>query len=100
MHPPDFRKINPQAFPVLSESQIAVIAEFGERKTCANGDVLYRAGEKDFKFYVIKSGAIDIVDRSSGVPRLLTTLEPGEFTGDLANLTGRPSNIDAIASGT
>jgi thioredoxin reductase (NADPH) len=100
MHPPDFRKSNPQAFPVLNEEQIAVIAEFAERKTYANGDVLYRAGEKDFKFYVIKSGAINIVDRSSGVPRLVVTLQPGEFTGDLANLTGRPSNIDAIATGT
>jgi thioredoxin reductase (NADPH) len=99
MDHPDFRKINPQAFPVLNENQIAVIAEFGERKICAHGEVLYRAGERDFKFYVIKGGAIDIVDRSSGAPRLLVTLEPGEFTGDLANLTGRPSNIDAIASG-
>lgn len=61
--------------------------------------MLYRAGEIDFKFYVVTSGAIDIVDRSSGEPRLLVTLGPGEFTGDLANLTGRPSNIDAIASG-
>lgn len=100
MPPPDFRKINPQAFPVLNEKQIAVVAEFAELKTCANGDVLYRAGEKDFKFYVIKCGAIDIFDRSSGAPRLLVTLQPGEFTGDLANLSGRPSNIDAIASGT
>ncbi len=97
---PDFRTTNPQAFPVLNEKQIAVIAEFAERKTFANGDVLYRAGEKDFKFYVIKRGSIDIFDRSSGEPRLIVTLEPGEFTGDLANLTGRPSNIDAIASGT
>ncbi len=100
MQPPDFRKRNPQAFPVLNQEQIAVIAEFAERKTYANGDVLYRAGERDFKFYVITSGAIDILDRSSGAPRQLVTLEPGEFTGDLANLTGRPSNIDAIAAGT
>jgi thioredoxin reductase (NADPH) len=100
MRPPDFRNSNPQAFPVLTDQQIDVIAEFAELKTFADGAVLYRAGESDFKFYVIRAGAIDIVDRSSGAPRLLVTLEPGEFTGDLANLTGRPSNIDAIASGT
>jgi thioredoxin reductase (NADPH) len=96
---PDFRTSHPQAFPVLNDKQIAVIAEFAERKTFANGDVMYRAGETDFKFYVIKRGAIDIYDRSSGEARLIVTLKPGEFTGDLANLTGRPSNIDAIASG-
>jgi thioredoxin reductase (NADPH) len=100
MRPPDFRKHNPQAFPVLNTAQLATIAEFAELKTFANGDVLYRAGDRDFKFYVIRCGAIDIVDRSSGEPHLLVTLQPGEFTGDLANLAGRPSNIDAIASGT
>jgi thioredoxin reductase (NADPH) len=100
MHPYDFRKEVPQALPVLNEKQIAVIAEFAERKTYADGDVLYRAGEKDFKFYVIKLSAIEMVDRSSGESRPILTLEPGEFTGDLANLTGRPSNIDAIAKGT
>lgn len=36
MTPPDFRKTLPQAFPVLAERQVAVIAE---RKTYANGDV-------------------------------------------------------------
>lgn len=92
MTPPDFKKSLPQAFPVLNEKQIAVIAESAERKTYANGDVLYRAGEKDLKFYVIQCGAIDIVDRSPGEPHLLVTLEPGEFTGDLSNLTGRPAN--------
>jgi CRP-like cAMP-binding protein len=35
-----------------------------------------------------------------GEPRLIVTHEPGEFTGELANLTGRSSNIDAIAKGT
>jgi thioredoxin reductase (NADPH) len=100
MHPYDFRKEVPQALPVLNEKQIAVIAEFAERKTYANGDVLYRAGEKDFRFYVIKSGAIEMVDRSSGESRRIITLELGEFTGDLANLIGRPSNVDAIVKGT
>ncbi len=54
----DFRQEVPQAFPVLNEKQIAVIAEFAEHKTYADGEVLFRAGEKDFKFHVIKSGAI------------------------------------------
>ena len=50
-------------------------------------------------FHVIKSGAIEIVDRSSGAAQTILVHEPGEFTGDLANLTGRTSNVDAIAKG-
>jgi thioredoxin reductase (NADPH) len=61
---------------------------------------LFRAGETDFKFHVIKFGAIEIGDHSLGESRLIVTHEPGEFTGELANLTGRSSNVDAIAKGT
>lgn len=95
----DFKKEVPQAFPVLDAGQIKVVAEFADCKTYADGDVLIRAGETDFKFHVIKSGAIEIVDRSSGEPRTLLVHEAGEFTGDLLNLTGRSSNVDAIARG-
>jgi thioredoxin reductase (NADPH) len=95
----DFKKEVPQAFPRLDAKQIAAVAEFAVCKTYHDGDVLFRAGETDFKFHVIKRGAIEIVDRSSGEPRTILTHEPGEFTGDLANLTGRSSHVDAIARG-
>ena len=95
----DFKKEVPQAFPVLSEKQIHVVAEFAECKSYADGEILFRAGETDFKFLVVRRGRIDIVDRSSGEPHTILTHDAGEFTGDLANLTGRSSNVDAIASG-
>ncbi|MEP6923832.1 MAG: FAD-dependent oxidoreductase [Pyrinomonadaceae bacterium] len=95
----DFKKEVPEAFPVLDAKQIAIVAEFAKCKTYEDGDVLFRAGETDFMFHVIKSGGIEIVDRSSGEPKTILVHEPGEFTGDLANLTGRSSNVDAIARG-
>lgn len=95
----DFKKEVPQAFPVLDEKQIQAVAEFAKCKTYADGDVLFRAGETDFMFHIVKKGAIKIIDRSSGEPCTLLTHEVGEFTGDLANLTGRTSNVDGIAVG-
>lgn len=95
----DFKKEVPQAFPVLDRKQIAVVAEFAKCKTYQDGEFLFRAGETDFMFHVVKSGSIDIVDRSSGKAVTILTHEAGEFTGDLANLTGRTSNVDAIAKG-
>ncbi len=95
----NFKKESPAAFPVLSDEQMKIVAEFAECKTYADGAILFRAGETDFKFDVIKKGAIEIIDRSSGEPRVLLMHEAGEFTGDLANLTGRSSNVDAIAKG-
>ena len=95
----DFKKEVPQAFPVLDEKQIAAVAEFAKCKTYADGEVLFRAGETDFMFHVVKSGAIAVVDRSSGEAKTILVHEIGEFTGDLSNLTGRTSNVDAIARG-
>jgi thioredoxin reductase (NADPH) len=95
----DFKKALPQAFPKLDAKQIAAIAEFAQCKTYRDGEVLFRAGETDFKFHVIKSGAIAVVDRSSGEPHTLLVHEPGEFTGDMTNLVGRASNVDGIAQG-
>jgi thioredoxin reductase (NADPH) len=95
----DFKKELPQAFPRLDEKQIATVAEFAECRTYRDGDVLFRAGETDFKFHVVKRGAIAIIDRSSGEAHTILTHEPGEFTGDLANLTGRSSHVDAVAVG-
>src|SRR5258708_18943447 len=95
----DLKKALPEAFTKLDPKQIAVIARYARCKTYKDGDVLFRAGEMDFKFHVIKSGAIAIVDRSSGEPQTLLVHEPGEFTGDITNLVGRASNVDAIAQG-
>ncbi len=90
----------PAAFLKLDDRQIAEIAEFAQCKTYADGKVLFRAGELEFKFHVLKTGAIEIYDRSGDGTKLLLTHEPGEFTGDIANLTGSPANADAIAKGT
>lgn len=95
----DFKKEYPQAFPVLDEKQVEVVAEFAKCKTYQDGDVLFRAGETDFMFHVVKKGGIAIIDRSSGEPRTMLVHGPGEFTGDLANLSGRTSNADALAQG-
>ena len=90
----------PAAFPKLDDKQISEIAEFAQCKTYRDGEVLFKAGDTEFKFHVLKSGIIEIYDRSGDETRLMLTHEPGEFTGDIANLTGSPANADAIAKGT
>jgi thioredoxin reductase (NADPH) len=90
----------PGAFPKLSPKQIAQVAEVAQCRTYHDGDVLLRAGETEFKFHVIQKGEIEIIDRTGDEPKLLVTHEPLEFTGDIANLAGRASNVDAVAKGT
>lgn len=95
----DFKKDFPAAFPVLNDKQIAVIAEFAKCKTYQDGEVLFKAGETGFNFHVVKSGSIAIFDRSGSQTEKILTHETGEFTGDLANLSGRTSHVDAVAEG-
>jgi hypothetical protein len=62
------------------------------------GSKLIAAGERDFKFLVVESGEVAIVDESGETPTTIAILPRGEFTGDVAHLTGGPSLVSAIAA--
>lgn len=90
------RETNQAAFPKLSHSQIAELADFAECQSFAAGKTLIEAGEKDFDFYVVTSGILEVVDRSSGEDKSLVIIGEREFVGDLANLKGNPATASVI----
>ena len=96
----DIRGKYPAAFPKLMPEQMKAVTLAAECKTYYDGDILYRTGETEFKFYVVHKGEIEIIDRSGKEPRTIIVLGPNDFTGDIANLIGRESNVDAVARGT
>src|SRR5438132_5418886 len=51
------------------------------------------------KFFVVKSGEVDIVDLSGDEPKTLTIHRKGQFTGDVTHLTGARAVVSAIARG-
>jgi thioredoxin reductase (NADPH) len=95
--------INPflqaSAFPTLDEVQIAEL----RRCTGASlerypaGRALFEVGDRDFKFFVVKSGEVEIQGPSGESPKTILIHRPGQFTGDVAHLTGTPSVVRAIA---
>jgi thioredoxin reductase (NADPH) len=87
------------AFPKLDDAHMATLARCAgaSLKTCAAGQTLIRVGERDFKFFVVESGEIEIVDESGETPRVLAVLRRGEFTGDVAHLTGGAALATAVA---
>lgn len=86
-------------FPKLNKPQIAEIEKRAELKSFQDGEILYETGTRNFNCYVVKSGEVEIVNRSDGESKVVTTARVGQFTGDVALLTGSPSVIDAIAVG-
>ena len=76
------------AFPTLGATDIAVLESLGARRQVAPGDHLYRAGDPAYDFYVVVSGAVEIVVGSCGEERVLARHTAGRFLGELNLLTG------------
>jgi thioredoxin reductase (NADPH) len=91
--------LNAIAFPTLTETQVAVLARYAGAapKKFPAGQALFHAGDRDPKFYVIRSGEIEIVDVTGEQPKTLRVQGPGNFTGDVGHLTGSPKIVSAIA---
>src|SRR5215216_2163472 len=78
-----------QAFPTLSEAQIARIATHGRQRKVESGEVLVRAGVKNANFFVVVSGHLDVVQLSDGFETLIAVHKPGQISGELSLLSGR-----------
>lgn len=80
-----------QLVPTLSGSQIERIRRQAESVTVGVGDVLVEPGVVTNAFYVIASGVLQTVRESMGRESPLVTLGPGNFTGEVTTLSGRPA---------
>lgn len=87
-----------QRFPTLSAAEIARARPFGEQRSYEPGEAIARTGEAGHGLALVLSGDVEIIGRGEGSePQLIVTHGPGSFIGELAQLTGRPSLVDAIA---
>ena len=89
------------AFPTLTAEQMADIAECSAAapKLFRDGEALFECGDRDFHFFIIKSGEVEIIDYSSGAPRTVVVHGAGQFTGDVTHLTGAPAVVSGVARG-
>src|SRR5262249_23388630 len=87
-----------QMFPTLEPGEIERMRRFGELRRFGEGEVMSRIGEVGLGVCVILSGAVEITRRDeAGRPQPIVTYLPGAFMGELAQLSGRPSLVDAEA---
>jgi thioredoxin reductase (NADPH) len=80
-----------QAFPTLTEAQIARIAAHGNSRKVEAGEVLVRAGVRNANFFVVVSGRLDIIQLSDGIETLIVSHKPGQISGELSLISGRRS---------
>ncbi len=87
-----------RAFEKLTPATLASIADKMQAEQHSAGDVITRQGEPGDKFYLIRSGEVDVVIDDGTRKRLVARLKDGDFFGETALLTGEPRNATITAT--
>src|ERR1700686_3787479 len=82
-----------QMFPRLTPAQLARLGELGSRRRVECGELLFDQGSVAPQFYVVISGALEIVQPADGKELPIIVHGPGEFTGEVNMLSGRRSFV-------
>jgi thioredoxin reductase (NADPH) len=82
---------DPTLFPRLTAAQIEQLADRAETLSLSPGEVLFEQGQRDTPFYVVLSGAIDVIDRQPDGDHYFTQCQPGTFAADISMFTGEPT---------
>src|SRR5215510_14323126 len=87
-----------QVFLILEPAEIARVRRFGQLCAYGVGDALATVGEVGRGITIILAGKVEVTQRREGGRReTIVTQGPGAFLGELAQLAGRPSLVDAHA---
>ena len=82
-----------QTFPTLTQAQIARLLPYGKVRQVEVGDILFEPGDTSIPFFVLLSGSMEIVQPDLNGERLITTHDPGAFTGEITMISGRSALV-------
>jgi thioredoxin reductase (NADPH) len=87
-----------QMFPILSADDLARLRRFGTPRSYSKGAALATAGQPSEGLILFYAGETEITQKDeAGLPAPIVIYGPGSFMGELAQLSGRPSLVDARA---
>jgi thioredoxin reductase (NADPH) len=82
-----------QMFPELTPAQIDRISHIGRRRDVRAAEVLFDVGEQNTRFFVVLSGAIEIVRPFGDREEIITVHHASQFTGEINMLSARRSLV-------
>ncbi|CAA9522709.1 MAG: Thioredoxin reductase [uncultured Sphingomonas sp.] len=89
-----------QTFPILSAEMAGRIARFGAEEQLANGDLLFRRGERSVDFFLVLNGTVDIIDHDERAgERIVHQHHGSQFTGELDLFNDRTILVSGRANG-
>ena len=80
-------------FPTLTPAQVKRIAAHGKQRSIRSGEVLIEAGARVVPFFVVTAGRVEVVRPSGSTETLVAVHGPGQFTGEVNMLSGRPALV-------
>lgn len=86
------------AFPRLTPRELAVLEEFGRRRSLEKGQPLFGDGRPSSDFVVVLSGLVAMVDDYGGANVVRTAHGEGRFLGELGVLSGQATMLTPVAA--
>jgi len=90
----NYEELKRRANAPLSDRAVATLEAHGERRSVTAGETLYRVDDRQYPLVYAISATLQVRDPDGLV---LGTLDPGQFTGELALLFGHIAGADCIA---
>src|SRR5262249_13965598 len=85
-------------FAGLTPGRLVEVAEKMHRERFAAGETIFHEGDVGDKFSLIREGRAEVHVRNGGSPRLLRTMGPGQFFGEIALLEDKPRSATVTAT--
>ena len=78
-----------ETFPRLPDEQVEAVSSFGTVEDLPDGTALFTRGERSVDFFLVLSGAVEIVDDGGAEDEVVTVHGEHQFTGELDLLQDR-----------
>ena len=86
-------------FSELSRKDLKHLAAAAIARNYKKGEAIVKEGENAVAFYIIRAGKVDIIRGKGGKSaKVLATLGPGDFFGEMALLDSYPRSASAVAT--
>ncbi len=79
-------------FSDLSDDVLSAIEKYCRREHYGRGELVFAEGDFGDRMYIIQSGQVKVISERNGSERIFSYLNPGNFFGETALLTGEPRN--------
>jgi putative ABC transport system ATP-binding protein len=86
--------VNCPAFATLAPTALSDVADKMKREHHEAGSTIIREGEEGDRFYIVRSGSVNVYQAD----KLVSVLREAEFFGEAALITGAPRNATVVAA--